>query len=103
MVLIMLSLALDAVSQTESPLACAVVVLAWAGDQRLAQRLLPGFGWRYSVVLVMISNTALLVMSTFYNGKHSREINSSQQHKLATSADANILYVFGSFQESSKF
>lgn len=40
--------------------------------------LVPGFGWRYSVVLVMISNTALLVMSTFYNGKHSREISSSQ-------------------------
>lgn len=63
-----------------------------------ARRLLPGFGWRYSVVLVMISNTALLVMSTFYNGKHSREISSSQQHTLATSADANILYVFGLFQ-----
>ena len=32
----------------------------------MARSFIPGFGWRYSLVLVIMSITALAVVSTFY-------------------------------------
>lgn len=55
--------------------------------------LLPGLGWRYSVVLVMMSNTALLVTSTFC--KHTQQ---EEQHERAVHPGG-----FGTFPRSYLF
>lgn len=43
--------------------------VTWRDPLNIQDDSLPGLGWRYSIVLVIISITALLVTSTFWNDK----------------------------------
>lgn len=96
MVLIMLSLALEATSQTEHTLASLSIVPVRTCKWRCWSPL-PGFGWRYSVVLVIISSTALLVTSTFYSGKHTIETRRGWETRTIIFDKIRVLYAIRFF------